>query len=275
MTAHAASCLTMDLGLRGPACSRSTWGGGGDGYYVYDAGGQRVRKVIESQNGDAAEGAHLPGWVRGLPRVQRRERRAGAGVAACDGRQAAHRAGGDAQRRGRRHAEQLIRYQFGNHLGSASLELDEQAQLISYEEYHPYGSTAFQAGRSQTETPKRYRYTGKERDEERGCIITGRDTTRRGWGGGSVPTQWARRTDSIFISMCMPIPYVGLTTGTQTAPTPLEESVKTSSKALHATAGPPSPPAETKNANSDRDQKRLLLHSRKNTTRVWIKRSPG
>ena len=63
---------------------------------------------------------------------------------------------------------QLIRYQFGNHLGSASLELDEQAQIISYEEYAPYGSSTYQAVRSQTETAKRYRYTGKERDEESG-----------------------------------------------------------------------------------------------------------
>ncbi|MGA9842637.1 MAG: hypothetical protein WBQ25_10010 [Nitrososphaeraceae archaeon] len=32
---------------------------------------------------------------------------------------------------------QLIRFQFGNHLGSAALELDEKAQIISYEEYYP------------------------------------------------------------------------------------------------------------------------------------------
>jgi RHS repeat-associated protein len=62
---------------------------------------------------------------------------------------------------------QLMRYQFGNHLGSASLELDDHAQILSYEEYTPYGSTSYQ-GRSQTETPKRYRYSGKERDEESG-----------------------------------------------------------------------------------------------------------
>ena len=68
---------------------------------------------------------------------------------------------------------QLIRYQFGNHLGSASLELDDQAQIISYEEYAPYGSTTYQAVRSQTETPKRYRYTGKERDEESGLNYHG------------------------------------------------------------------------------------------------------
>src|SRR5262249_22563318 len=65
--------------------------------------------------------------------------------------------------------EQLIRYQFGNHLGSASLELDDAGQIISYEEYYPYGSTSYQAGRSTAEVSlKRYRYTRKERDEETG-----------------------------------------------------------------------------------------------------------
>ena len=62
----------------------------------------------------------------------------------------------------------LIRYQLSNHLGSASVELDDQAQIISYEEYTPYGSSSYQAVRSQTETAKRYRYTGKVRDEESG-----------------------------------------------------------------------------------------------------------
>ena len=68
---------------------------------------------------------------------------------------------------------QIMRYQCGNHLGSAGLELDGQAQIISYEEYTPYGSTSYQAVRSQTETPKRYRYTGKERDEENGLYYHG------------------------------------------------------------------------------------------------------
>jgi RHS repeat-associated protein len=67
----------------------------------------------------------------------------------------------------------LIRYQFGNHLGSASLELDDQAQIISYEEHAPYGSSTYQAVRSQTETPKRYRHAGKERDEESGLYYYG------------------------------------------------------------------------------------------------------
>ena len=62
--------------------------------------------------------------------------------------------------------ERLIRYQYSSHISSSTLELDEESDLISYEEYFPYGSTAYQAVRSVTETPKRYRFTGQERDEE-------------------------------------------------------------------------------------------------------------
>ena len=54
-------------------------------------------------------------------------------------------------------------------LGSAALELDDTAQVISYEEYHPYGTTAYQAKNSAIKSAaKRYRYTGMERDEESG-----------------------------------------------------------------------------------------------------------
>ncbi len=63
--------------------------------------------------------------------------------------------------------EQLIRYQFGSHLGSANIELDHLAKMICYEEYYPYGSTSYQAVRSDMEVPLNcYRYTGKESDEE-------------------------------------------------------------------------------------------------------------
>ncbi|MCB0142804.1 MAG: RHS repeat-associated core domain-containing protein, partial [Caldilineaceae bacterium] len=71
-------------------------------------------------------------------------------------------------------AMQLIRYQIGNHLGSASLELNEQAEIISYEEYFPYGSTSYQAvDKEMKAAAKRYRYTGKERDEESGFYYHG------------------------------------------------------------------------------------------------------
>ena len=123
-------------------------GGGGTAYYVYDAAGQRVRKVIESQNWSRQkERIYLGGFeiyreYSGSGAVIARPR-----IAARHGRQAAHRAGRDAELRATTaHAAQLIRYQLGNHLGSASVELDDSGALISYEEYHPYGTTAFQAG---------------------------------------------------------------------------------------------------------------------------------
>ena len=69
---------------------------------------------------------------------------------------------------------QLIRYQVSNHLGSASLELDEQARIISYEEYYPYGSTSYQAVDAGIRAAvKRYRFTDKERDEESGFYYYG------------------------------------------------------------------------------------------------------
>ncbi|WP_444931019.1 SpvB/TcaC N-terminal domain-containing protein [Microbulbifer sp. SSSA002] len=63
----------------------------------------------------------------------------------------------------------LIRYQISNHLNSACLEVDENAQTISYEEYHPFGTTAYQATNNNIQAAaKRYRYVGMERDDETG-----------------------------------------------------------------------------------------------------------
>jgi len=149
-------------------------GGGGTAYYVYDASGQRVRKVWEKSANLVEERIYLGGFEiyrrrQGAARLERetlhimddKQRIALVETRTLD------TAGNDPA------LPQLIRYQFGNHLGSASLELDDQAQVISYEEYTPYGSTSYQAVRSQTETPKRYRYTGKERDEESGLYYHG------------------------------------------------------------------------------------------------------
>jgi len=154
-------------------------GGGGAAYYVYGASGQRVRKVWEKAPGLTEERIYLGGFE-----IFRKHSGAiGANTATLE-RETLH-VMDDKQRialvdtRALDAADddpaprQLIRYQFGNHLGSASLELDEQAQIISYEEYAPYGSSTYQAARSQTETAKRYRYTGKERDEESGFYYHG------------------------------------------------------------------------------------------------------
>jgi RHS repeat-associated protein len=52
--------------------------------------------------------------------------------------------------------------------------VDESGLVIGYEEYHPYGTTAYASGRGGVEVSgKRYRYTGKERDEETGLYYHG------------------------------------------------------------------------------------------------------
>ncbi|WP_324284971.1 RHS repeat domain-containing protein [Enterobacter ludwigii] len=58
-----------------------------------------------------------------------------------------------------------IRYSYDNLTGSSQLELDSDGNVISMEEYYPYGGTAILTARSQTEVSyKTVRYSGKERD---------------------------------------------------------------------------------------------------------------
>ncbi len=145
--------------------------GGGHAYYVYEAGGQRTRKVVETNGSTVKERIYLGEWeiyreqVAGEMRLEREtlhimddQRR----IALVDTQTVA-----DGERLAE--PESLDRYQLGNHLGSASIELDGDGVIIAYEEFHPYGTTAYHAGTGVVEeSPKRYRYTGKERDEESG-----------------------------------------------------------------------------------------------------------
>jgi len=146
-------------------------------FYVYDAAGRRTRKVTERPDGTprnerrylpgveiyreytggavsfARESLHVSDSTRRIALVETETVVASAAVAA---------------------PANVRRFQFGNHLGSCALELDAAGAIISYEEYHPFGTSALQAGRSFAEVSlKRYRYTGKERDEETGWAYHG------------------------------------------------------------------------------------------------------
>lgn len=139
-------------------------------WYNYDADKQRTRKRIEHNGGTVEERFYLGGmeryrrWVNGNL-VEEIE---------------THHLFVDDQRvlivedvlktdSAKLPAGVLFRYQYSNHLGSVGLELDGDSALISYEEYHPYGTTAYQAKNKNVHAvAKRYRYTGMERDEETG-----------------------------------------------------------------------------------------------------------
>jgi RHS repeat-associated protein len=146
-------------------------------FYVYDGGGQRAQKITERQNGlRKNERFYLGGFEV--------YREFGAGGAVALERETLH-VMDDKQRialietrtmdNGSEVASPMPaqRYQLGNHLGSASLELDAAGRLISYEEYSPYGNTSYQARGAAEVSLKRYRYTGKERDEENGFTYHG------------------------------------------------------------------------------------------------------
>jgi RHS repeat-associated protein len=139
-------------------------------FYVYDSSGQRIRKVTEnSTQRRINERIYLGGYeiyreysLNDMITLERET------LHIMDDQQRIalveiRTEGNDGS------PLQLIRYQFSNHLGSASLELNQQGLIVSYEEYHPYGSTSYQAVTSQIQVShKRYRYTGMERDEENG-----------------------------------------------------------------------------------------------------------
>jgi RHS repeat-associated protein len=135
-------------------------------WFVYDSDGKRVRKVTEI-GGVVIEER----FYAGLFELYRR-----GGVGALT-RESLHVVDGD-----HRFAlvetrtdvfEQLIRFQFGNHLDSSMLELDADANIVSYEEYTPFGSTSLQAVEAQLPFAKRYRFIAKERDDETGFSYHG------------------------------------------------------------------------------------------------------
>ena len=139
--------------------------GGGSAFYQYGADKQRTRKYIKRNGSKAEERLYLGGYE-----LYRRYR----GSTLVEEIETHHLFEG--QNRVLMvddvltvPKQTLFRYQYSNHLGSVGLELDDQAAIISYEEYHPYGTSAYRATAAGAEAPpKRYRYTGMERDEESG-----------------------------------------------------------------------------------------------------------
>ena len=141
-------------------------------WYVYDAAGQRVRKVTELAGGTVKnERIYLSGFeiyrrhganplVRETLHVMDDKQRIAIVETLAQGSDGS--------------PPQLIRYQVANHLRSSVLELDERAQIISYEEFYPYGNTSFQAvDKSIKAAAKRYRYAAQEHDEENGFYYQG------------------------------------------------------------------------------------------------------
>jgi RHS repeat-associated protein len=153
--------------------TRADLGGGGTVFFAYDARGQRVRKVWRKAPGLVEERIYLSG-------LELFRRRNGGGAVTLE-RTTLHVTDGartvalvERRTQGNDAAPaSLTRYQLSGHLASVALELDDQARVISYEEYYPYGSTSFSSLDMQFEAPRRYGHSGKERDEGTGLVYYG------------------------------------------------------------------------------------------------------
>jgi insecticidal toxin complex protein TccC len=131
--------------------------------YIYDSGGQRVRKLRTLQT----DARTLAAEVRYLPGL---ELRADSGTG--EALQVITAQGGLSDVRVL-HWESApptgendcYRYSVADHLGSVSLELAQDGRVISREHFYPFGETAYLAGDDAVEVGyKTVRYSGKERD---------------------------------------------------------------------------------------------------------------
>lgn len=155
-------------------------GGGGAAYYSYGADGTRLRKVIDRPGGLRQERIYL-----GALEIYREYRQSAAPSLVRNTVHISDDAGRIAQvdtktvdSAGTDPANEigvpLVRYQYANSLSSAVIETDDAANVISYEEYHPYGTTAYRSAKSSAGVSlKRYRFAGKELDDETGLYCIG------------------------------------------------------------------------------------------------------
>ena len=132
-------------------------------YYVYDYQGKRVRTVTKSNHQVQSQRDYLPALDISINQTKQQSTILHIGThilskSSENNTQPPHQ----------------TRYQLNSHLQSNTLELDDKAQTLSYEHYYPYGGTAIIAGKDKTQVQqKRYRYTGKERDDSSGLYYYG------------------------------------------------------------------------------------------------------
>jgi RHS repeat-associated protein len=153
-------------------------------HYVYGGDGMRVRKIMENLTNreegtvEVTEKIYLDGCE--IKRIHRNDtlilERISSHISDGTNRIAIlHQWNEDASSRETEDiSEKKTHYQLSNHLGSSSLEINEHRDVISYEEYFPFGGTAFIAGDRVKEVKlKEYRYSGKERDDATGFYYYG------------------------------------------------------------------------------------------------------
>lgn len=142
-------------------------------WFSYDGNGQRIRKVFEA-DGTLDETVYIGGCEFHTRRTGRRLRETST-LRVSDGAQSvAILDTVIADDFGELEAGSAMRFQLTDHLGSVTVECNESGAAVSYEEFRAFGTTAFSASSSVPgASRRRYRFSGKERDEETGLQYFG------------------------------------------------------------------------------------------------------
>lgn len=136
--------------------------------YRYDAGSQRILKVSRQKAGDSIRtqrGLYLPGLELRITASASMETENLQVITVGNAGRAQVRVLHWESGKPDGIDNNQIRYSYDNLTGSSGLELDSDGNVISLEEYYPYGGTAILTARSAVEANyKTVRYSGKERD---------------------------------------------------------------------------------------------------------------
>lgn len=135
-------------------------------HYLYDSGGQRIKKLVRKQGGQVEVTVYVDGIFEYQRIVQGGtvEENNTLHVMDNQSRIALVRVGnpfsGD--------TTPAVKYHLGDHLGNSNLAIDDSGSFVNREEYTPYGETSLGSF-----AKKRYRFSGKEKDEESGLAYFG------------------------------------------------------------------------------------------------------
>jgi RHS repeat-associated protein len=135
-------------------------------HYLYDAVGQRVKKLVRKQGGQVEVIVYIDSLFDHQRIVQGNMVQQNNTLHVMDNRSriALIRVGPPFPD----DATPAVKYHLGDYLGSSNIVIDDTGTFINREEYTPYGETSFGSF-----AKKRYRFTGKERDKESGMNYHG------------------------------------------------------------------------------------------------------
>jgi RHS repeat-associated protein len=137
-------------------------------HYLYDAGGNRVKKVVNKPGNIQEVTVYIDGvfehsYVKRRSSIDVNKHYNTLHVMDARSRIATVRVGTDND-----DSTPAVKYNVEDHLGTSSVTLASNGSMVNREEYYPFGETCFGAF-----AKKRYRYVGKEKDNETGLYYYG------------------------------------------------------------------------------------------------------